>query len=234
MQGADDQGAGDMRRAGNRRIPRAARGVGAAAHRSAQRLRRALVTLLCCLPAAVAVAALPLGARGAERAVPAWTRAEADSRAGTVRSASDRPPALDQERHTPDRLPASDRPSVLDQQPPASGQRPPAFDRPPASDRLLLPGPVHGALGPMYGAPRPHLLPRSAWLDAAARHTQPAPRHDDLRHDDLRQDDLRQDDVRHDDRCRPNVRHDDRHHPDLRRHGKSAAVFGRRTSSPRD
>ncbi|MER7379427.1 peptidoglycan recognition protein family protein [Streptomyces lanatus] len=30
-----------------------------------------------------------------------------------------------------------------------------------------------------YHAPRPHIVPRTAWLDAAARHDQPPPRYDD-------------------------------------------------------
>ncbi|MFK4146716.1 peptidoglycan recognition protein [Streptomyces sp. NPDC004065] len=45
----------------------------------------------------------------------------------------------------------------------------------PVRARALVPGPA----APGHGAPRPRILPRSAWLDATVRRPQPPPRYDD-------------------------------------------------------
>ncbi|MFG3289905.1 peptidoglycan recognition protein [Streptomyces sp. NPDC048179] len=47
----------------------------------------------------------------------------------------------------------------------------------PAAIRLAAPAPASPAT--RYRAPRPHIVPRSAWLDATVRRTQPPPRYDD-------------------------------------------------------
>ncbi|MFF0966749.1 peptidoglycan recognition protein family protein [Streptomyces sp. NPDC003703] len=95
--------------------------------RRTRRLRRALVALLCLLPAAAAVGALLLGAEGVGRTVTG--RAHAGAHA---------------------------------QEP---GARPEQA------------APAGSAVA--HGAPRPRIVPRSAWLDATARRVQPPPRYDD-------------------------------------------------------